>query len=83
MKEDLRSEFSKATANYYAGQLTEINHKDASTFFLKINRFLRKKNNTKIGDQVLSRTDPIIKKLKIETCDNEGKITRLLTQCQN
>ncbi|CAD6208825.1 GSCOCG00003632001-RA-CDS [Cotesia congregata] len=43
-KAELRKEFGTSSATYYANLLKEINHRDASTFFPKINRYLRRKN---------------------------------------
>ncbi|XP_074112931.1 uncharacterized protein LOC141536352 [Cotesia typhae] len=59
-KAELRKEFGTSSATYYAKLLREINHRDASTFFPKINRYLRRKNPISIGDQILNQNDPML-----------------------
>lgn len=39
----LRKEFNKSVADYWKGQLKQINYKDPIAFFPKINRLLRNK----------------------------------------
>ncbi|KAH0546482.1 hypothetical protein KQX54_010078 [Cotesia glomerata] len=60
--------------DYWKGQLKQINHKDPTSFFPKINRFLRKKNLISIADQRIKINDAVcqsgaidvIKAIKIE-----------------
>ncbi|CAG5102993.1 Similar to ORF1: Nucleic-acid-binding protein from transposon X-element (Drosophila melanogaster) [Cotesia congregata] len=74
IKSELRKEFNKSVEDYWKGQLKQINHKDPTSFFPKINRFLRKKNRISIADQRIKINDPVcqsgaidvIKAIKIE-----------------
>ncbi|KAH0557753.1 hypothetical protein KQX54_011353 [Cotesia glomerata] len=59
-KAELRKEFAKSSTTYYANLLKEISHRDASSFFPKINRYLRRKNPISIGDQILNQNDPML-----------------------
>ncbi|CAD6230718.1 GSCOCG00012184001-RA-CDS [Cotesia congregata] len=59
IKSELRKEFNKSVEDYWKGQLKQINHKDPTSFFPKINRFLRKKNRISIADQRIKINDPV------------------------
>ncbi|CAD6222054.1 GSCOCG00005314001-RA-CDS, partial [Cotesia congregata] len=58
IKAELRIEFNKAVEEYWRGQIKQINHKDPTAFFPKINKLLRKKNLISIADQKINNDDP-------------------------
>lgn len=57
VKTELRKEFNKSSERYWAGQLKQINHRDPTAFFPKINRLLRKKRLIAVEDQRIKATD--------------------------
>ncbi|CAG5071955.1 Protein of unknown function, partial [Cotesia congregata] len=57
VKTELRKEFNKSSERYWTGQLKQINHRDPTAFFPKINRLLRKKRLIAIEDQLIKAAD--------------------------
>lgn len=53
----LRKEFNKTTDAYWANQIKQINHKDAESFFPKINRMLRTKKELTIHDMHITQNN--------------------------
>lgn len=58
IKAELRAELSNSIAGYWRAQLGQVNHRDPTAFFPKINRLLRSKKLIEIADQRINRGDP-------------------------
>lgn len=57
LKENLHDEFTKAENKYWAKQIQQIDHRKSDTFFPKINKILRPRQNTQIQDMHIPATE--------------------------